>query len=42
MRDNLWLMGAGIDLVGAETELVNEVGREIILRQALEPVGSAV
>jgi chromosome partitioning protein len=38
VRDNLWLMGAGIDLVGAEAELVNEVGREIILRQALEQV----
>ncbi len=34
-RPNLWLLAAGIDLVGAETELVNEVGREIILRQAL-------
>ena len=38
VRPNLWLLGAGIDLVGAETELVNEVGREIILRQALAPV----
>lgn len=38
VRENLWLMGAGIDLVGAESELVNEVGREIILKQALEQV----
>ena len=37
-RPNLWLLGAGIDLAGAETELVGEVGREIILRKALEPV----
>lgn len=40
IRPNLWILGAGIDLVGAETELVNEVGREIILRQALAPVES--
>lgn len=38
VRENLWLMGAGIDLVGAEAELVNEVGREIILKQALDTV----
>jgi chromosome partitioning protein len=38
VRPNLWLLGAGIDLVGAEAELVGEVGREIILRQALEPM----
>lgn len=38
VRDNLSLLAAGIDLVGAESELVTEVGREIILRQALEPV----
>lgn len=38
VRPNLWLLGAGIDLVGAEAELVGEVGREIILRQAVEPV----
>lgn len=40
VRDNLWLMGAGIDLVGAESELVNEVGREILLKQALEQVSA--
>jgi chromosome partitioning protein len=38
VRPNLQLLGAGIDLVGAEAELVGEVGREIILRKALEPV----
>ncbi len=37
-RENLWLLGSGIDLVGAETELVSEVGRETILRNALESV----
>jgi chromosome partitioning protein len=36
VRPNLWLLGANIDLVGAETELVNVVGREIILREAME------
>jgi len=34
-RPNLWLMGANINLVGAETELVSVVGREIILREAM-------
>ena len=38
VRDNLWLLGSSINLVGAESELVNEVGREIILRQALVSV----
>ena len=38
VRDNLWLLAASINLVGAESELVNEVGREIILRQAVESV----
>ncbi|MBN2137961.1 MAG: AAA family ATPase [Sedimentisphaerales bacterium] len=37
-RLNLWLLPANIDLVGAETELVSVVGREIILREALEKV----
>lgn len=36
VRPNLWLLGADINLVGAETELVNVVGREIILREAME------
>ncbi len=38
VRENLCLLGASVDLVGAETELVSVVGREIILREALEPV----
>jgi chromosome partitioning protein len=38
VRPNLRLLGSGIDLVGAEAELVGEVGREIILRKALESV----
>jgi chromosome partitioning protein len=37
-RPNLWVLPANIDLVGAESELVNVVGREIILREALEPI----
>ena len=37
-RLNLWLLPANIDLVGAETELVSVVGRETILREALENV----
>jgi chromosome partitioning protein len=35
VRLNLWLLPANIDLVGAESELVSVVGREIILREAL-------
>jgi chromosome partitioning protein len=38
VRDNLWLLGASIDLVGAESELINEVGRETILAKAVESV----
>ena len=34
-RPNLWLLAADINLVGAETELVTVVGREIILREAM-------
>jgi chromosome partitioning protein len=37
VRPNLWLLAANIDLVGAETELINVVGREIILREAMQP-----
>ncbi|UCG48235.1 MAG: AAA family ATPase [Phycisphaerales bacterium] len=37
-RLNLWLLPANINLVGAETELVSVVGRETILREALEHV----
>jgi len=39
IRPNLWLLAANINLVGAETELVNVVGREIVLREAMQ--GSA-
>jgi len=38
VRENLWVLGASINLVGAESELVNEVGREIILRKALDHI----
>jgi len=37
VRPNLWLLPANINLVGAESELVSVVGRETILRQAIEP-----
>ena len=36
IRPNLWLLPANIDLVGAESELVSVVGRETILREAME------
>ena len=36
VRPNLWLLPANINLVGAESELVSIVGRETILREALE------
>jgi chromosome partitioning protein len=38
VRDNLWLIGANINLVGAESELVSVVGREAILREALKGI----
>lgn len=38
VRDNLYLLGANIDLVGAESELVDKIGREIILRDAVASV----
>ena len=38
VRDNLWLLGANIDLVGAESELVSVVGRETILLEAIERI----
>jgi len=37
VRPNLWLLPANINLVGAEGELVSFVGRETILREAIEP-----
>ena len=36
VRPNLWLLPANINLVGAESELVSVVGREIILREAMQ------
>ena len=39
VRENLWLLGANIDLVGAESELVSVLGRETILREAMGQVG---
>jgi chromosome partitioning protein len=39
VRPNLWLLPANINLVGAESELVSVVGRETILREALESSG---
>ncbi len=39
VRPNLWILPANIDLVGAESELVSVVGREIILREALDGSG---
>jgi chromosome partitioning protein len=38
VRPNLWLLPANINLVGAESELVSVVGRETILREALQTV----
>jgi chromosome partitioning protein len=37
VRNNLWLVPSSIDLAGAEVELVSVVGREVILRDAIEP-----
>jgi chromosome partitioning protein len=38
VRPNLWLLPANINLVGAEGELVSVVGRETILREAIQSV----
>lgn len=38
IRPFLDILSANIHLVGAESELVNEVGREIILQKAIEPI----
>ena len=38
VRPNLHLLASSIDLVGAESELVSIVGREIILREALAEI----
>jgi chromosome partitioning protein len=37
-RPNLWLLPANINLVGAESELVSVVGREIILKEAISSI----
>ncbi|NIA16743.1 MAG: AAA family ATPase [Planctomycetes bacterium] len=39
VRRNLWLLGANIHLVGAESELVSVVGRETIFREAIATAG---
>ncbi|UCD30415.1 MAG: ParA family protein [Planctomycetota bacterium] len=36
VSDNLWVVGSSIDLAAAEIELVSVVGREVILRDALD------
>ena len=36
VASNLWIVGSSIDLAGAEVELVSVVGREVILRDALD------
>jgi chromosome partitioning protein len=36
VRPNLWILPSNINLVGAESELVNVVGRETILREAIK------
>jgi len=38
VADRIWIVPSHIDLAGAEVELVSVVGREVILRDALEPV----
>lgn len=39
-RERIGLIPADIDLAGAETELVSVTGREVLLREALEPLAS--
>jgi chromosome partitioning protein len=39
VRDHLWLIPANLNLAAAEQELVSVVGRETILRDALEAAG---
>jgi chromosome partitioning protein len=40
VRDNVTLIPADIDLAGAEAELVSVTGREVLLREALDPLDS--
>lgn len=37
-RENATLLAADIDLAGAEAELVSVMGREVLLREALQPI----
>jgi chromosome partitioning protein len=39
VANNLWVVGASIDLAAAEVELVSVVGREVILRDLLDQHG---
>jgi len=41
VRGNIWLLGANINLVGAESELVSVVGRETVLREAVEALAES-
>ncbi|MCL2330875.1 MAG: AAA family ATPase [Phycisphaerae bacterium] len=41
MAENLWVIGASIDLAAAEVELVSVVGREVILRDQLDQYAAA-
>jgi len=38
VRDRVTLLPADIDLAGAEVELISVTGREVILREALDPI----
>jgi chromosome partitioning protein len=38
VRDRMTLVPADIDLAGAEVELISVTGREVILREALDPI----
>jgi len=40
-RGNVWLLGANIDLVGAESELISVVGRETVLREAFDSLAES-
>lgn len=40
VQDNLWILPSTLDLAGAEVALMNAVGKEIILRDVLEPLQS--
>ncbi len=40
VRDRVTLLPADIDLAGAEAELISVTGREVILREALDPIAA--